>query len=240
MKPRSKQLPRIASKLLSHMNRYEEDYFWAGDMEEEYRAKSRTQGTRKAYMWLWKQILRSIPAYMKSSLLWSLTMFRNYVTSTLRNIRRHKGHSFINIAGLAFGLAFFLIISLYIQFELSYDQYHEKNDRIFRVARELPKGHTHGGKTQAGSMIPAIGPALVQDYPEVESSVRLMRSRNVLLSHNQKNYLESEVFFAEPDIFDIFSVPIIRGDAEEKCQTKGQACNIYEGMSFMSADIPEG
>ena len=140
-------------------------------------------------------------------------MFRNYVTTTIRTIRRHKGHSFINIAGLAFGLAFFLIISLYIQFELSYDRYHESADRIFRIARELPKGHTHGGKTQAGSMIPAIGPALVQDYPEVESAVRLLRSRNILLSYNETSFLEAEVFFAEPEIFDIFSIPMVRGEA---------------------------
>lgn len=212
-KVRPKRLPRIASMFLHRMKRYEEDFFWGGDMEEEYNNKVRSQGAGKAYRWLWKQVLGSIPSYFKASLLGSLSMFRNYVMTTFRNINRHKGHSFINITGLAFGLSFFLLISLHIQFELSFDRYHEKADRIYRIARELPKGHTHGGKTQAGSMIPAIGPALVQDYPEVVSAVRLMRRRNILLSYNQANYLESEVFYAEPEIFGIFTLPLIRGDA---------------------------
>ena len=116
-------------------------------------------------------------------------MIRHYIISTLRNIKRNKGHSFINITGLALGLTFFFLISLYIQFELSFDRHHENAARIFRIARVLPEGHTHGGKTKAVSMIPAVGPALVEDYPEVTSAARLVRRRNILLTRSGNSYL---------------------------------------------------
>jgi len=140
-------------------------------------------------------------------------MFRHYIISTLRTIKRNRSHSFINIAGLVLGLTFFFLISLYIQFELSFDRYHENAGRIFRIARKLPEGHTHGGKTEAASMIPAVGPALVEDYPEVVSQVRLVRRRNLLLKRDRNGYMEPEVFFVEPDIFKIFSLPLVQGNA---------------------------
>ena len=55
----------VVSRLLSQMNRYDEDYFWVGDMEEEYRVKSHSLGKGRATMWLWKQVLRSMPSYFK-------------------------------------------------------------------------------------------------------------------------------------------------------------------------------
>ena len=65
-------------------------------------------------------------------------MFRNYMRVALRNVFKHKVHSFINVAGLAIGLASFVLIFLYVQDELSSDKYHEKADRIYRVTSEVP------------------------------------------------------------------------------------------------------
>jgi len=95
---------------------------------------------------------------------------------------------------------------------LSFDRYHENAQRIFRIARKLPEGHTHGGKTEAASMIPAVGPALVEDYPEVVSQVRLVRRRDLLLKQGRNGYLEPEVFFVEPDIFKVFTLPLVQGN----------------------------
>lgn len=127
--------PRIARWLLCRMSIYDIKYASIGDFEEEYHKILRKQSLFRAWWWYWSQVFSSIPAYYLILIYWRMMMFKNYLKITLRNINKHKGHSFLNIPGLATGLACCIFILLYVQFELSYDRYHKDADRIFRVAK---------------------------------------------------------------------------------------------------------
>lgn len=143
-------------------------------------------------------------------------MFRNYLNVALRNIVRHKVHSSINVFGLAIGLASFVLIFLYVTDELSYDRYHEKADRTYRVASLVE------GAENSASMSFPVAPALLAEYPDyVESATRLFnfQAPAMSISHTSETgnivrYNESRFFFADSTTFDVFDFELLRGDPE--------------------------
>ncbi len=136
-------------------------------------------------------------------------MFKNYLKIALRNILKYKGYSFINIAGLAIGMMCCLLIMLYVNQELSYDRFHENTDRIYRVALEVngPEGKQHW----AQSMFP-LAPAFKADYPEVEKIARILYwSDDSFVITGGRKFFEERFVFADSELFDIFSFPVIKG-----------------------------
>ena len=138
-------------------------------------------------------------------------MFLNYLKISFRNILKHKGFSFITVFGLAVGLAAFIIIALYVQFELSFDGYHENADRIYRMVREKPTSEATVFTKTAVTPAP-LGPALKEEFPEVAAYARLFKSQNVLITSGEEHFLEKRFYWADPGIFDIFSLPMIKGN----------------------------
>ena len=139
-------------------------------------------------------------------------MFKNYFIVAYRNLIRNKVFSFINISGLAFGMAACILISLYILDELSYDTYHKHADRIYRISREFlnEDGVTN---LHLGQIAPPFGPLLDGDFEGViEYSVRLLPSGGSLISYEDIHLEQEGVFFAEPTLFDIFSFEVVKGD----------------------------
>ncbi|MDX1286444.1 MAG: ABC transporter permease, partial [Draconibacterium sp.] len=137
-------------------------------------------------------------------------MFRNYLKIAIRNLKKNKLHSFINIAGLAIGMAVSILILSYVWFELSFDRFHSKSDRIYRVTHVslFNKAVSYQGRT--GSQ---LAPDLKDKFPEILHSARLI-NRQFRLSYNDE-YLEREgMMVADPDIFKIFDIPLILGDPE--------------------------
>lgn len=143
-------------------------------------------------------------------------MFRNYITVALRNIRKHKGFSLINIAGLAIGIASCLLILLFVKSEVSYDRFHEKAERIFRVGFTF-----HVGTNQFDA---ALGPcplaaALVDDFPEVQRAARIFarqsRGGDVFVRFGEKRYKENKFLWADPELLDILTIPFIKGSPGE-------------------------
>ncbi|HEX9653647.1 MAG TPA: ABC transporter permease, partial [bacterium] len=94
-------------------------------------------------------------------------MFKNYLKIAVRNLLKHKGYSFINIAGLAIGLACCFLIVLFVQHELSFDRFHEKAPRIYRL---LHASKEDGAKSAISAS--AYAPHLLADFPEIEQAVR--------------------------------------------------------------------
>ena len=142
-------------------------------------------------------------------------MWRNYVTVAFRNIRKHKGFSLINIAGLAIGIASCLLILLFVQSELSYDRFHERAERIYRVGFTF-----HVGTNQFDA---ALGPcplaaAMVEEFPEVESAARIFarqsRGGDVFVRYGEKRYKEDKFLWADPELLDILTIPFIKGNPE--------------------------
>jgi putative ABC transport system permease protein len=130
-------------------------------------------------------------------------MFKNYILIALRNISRQKMYSVLNIAGLAIGMAAFLLITMYAQYELSFDSYHQNSDRIYRMVRE--------GRTLTP---PPLGPAMVQNFAEIEAVARIIQDKDTLVSRGDNHFLEENYYWVGPDIFRIFTLPFIHGDPE--------------------------
>ena len=128
----------------------------------------------------------------------------------LRHIRKHKGFSALNIAGLAAGMACVLLILLYVRFERSYDRFHEHRDDIYLCVRE----NVYEGGTEAKGITGApLAPLLLQNFPEVEEAVRFTAFRGEFIGRGPVRFLERAFFFADPSVFKVFSFPLDHGDA---------------------------
>lgn len=136
-------------------------------------------------------------------------MLINYLTTTLRTIRRRPGAAFINMVGLAVAVACSLVIALFIRHELSYDRFHEKADRIYRLTFERQR---ETGLIRAGTTAPPMGPAIAERFPEVERAVRFRYAREVLLSHGDRRFYEDRLFYVDSTFFEVFTFPLRRGD----------------------------
>jgi putative ABC transport system permease protein len=137
-------------------------------------------------------------------------MFKNYLKIALRNSLRHKGFTAINIVGLALGMTCFLLIMRHIQQELEYDAFHERADRIYRIAVESKK--PAGNRFNASTPYPAA-PALRLEYSEFVKLARVFFYGESLIEADGKKIYEKKIVFAEPEFFEIFSFPLLRGNA---------------------------
>ena len=163
-------------------------------------------------------------------------MLRNYLKTALRNLWRSKGFSFINIIGLAVGLATCLLIMLFVIDELNYDRYNEKADRIYRLDGEIKFGGNHF--VLASAPAPA-GPAMRQDYPEVEQYVRFRNWGGFVVKKGNQNIQEDRVIYADSTLFDVFTLPMISGDPRTALK-EPRSIVITEKMAkkyFNSTDV---
>src|SRR5690554_5422573 len=128
-------------------------------------------------------------------------MLQHYIKVVLRHLRRDKGSAWINITGLAAGMATVLFILLFVRTERAYDRFHEKADRLFRVTYE--EVNTPAMRHLATTS-PPMGPALVMEYPEVEQYVRLRDADRHLLAYGDRRFYEDTFFYADPAFFDLF------------------------------------
>ena len=135
-------------------------------------------------------------------------MLKNYIKLAFRSIWRHKGFSFLNITGLAIGMSAFFLIYQYIRFESSYDNFHKKSDRIYRLVTDLIS--TAQPQHRSNSSMPmAIN--LKADSPEIENIVRF-NSTSMLLRRGDVKFQENGTLFADSTVFSIFDFPLAQGD----------------------------
>jgi len=142
MSQQMKRPPRFAAWMLRSSANRDERAAIVGDCEEEFHEQCMNRGTLRAHLWYWSLVLVSLPSFLRHIASWSVTMFKNHLTIAQRIIRRHKGFSFINIAGLSVGLSAALIIGLYVRHEMSFDRHHENLQRIFRICVSLGEQDT--------------------------------------------------------------------------------------------------
>nr|WP_299071679.1 ABC transporter permease [uncultured Allomuricauda sp.] len=136
-------------------------------------------------------------------------MLKNYLKIAWRNIVKNKVYSIINIGGLAIGLGCFLLITLYIIKELSYDSYHEKGDQIYRVLHHSNLEDTSSAWVWGNA---PVGPALKADFPEILEKVQFSGQSAILLKYGENAFQENDCFYADAAAFDVFSWPLISGD----------------------------
>jgi len=140
---------------------------------------------------------------------WEVAMLKNYFTIALRTLKKHKGYSLINIAGLAVGLAGCILIMLFVLDEVRYDRYHDKADRIFRLVFEARLS----GDDLTDPVTPApMAGTLTALFPEVEFAARLTRDGNVVVEMEEQRYREDRFFYADSSLFDVLTIPFVQGD----------------------------
>ncbi len=140
-------------------------------------------------------------------------MLKNYFKIAFRNLVKHKIYSFINISGLAVGMASVILIGSYIQDELSYDRYHQNADRIYRFT-----GSSSGDVIPGWIGTPALlGPTLKAEFPEIENYVRFDPfgfKEKTLISYKDKSFYEDRFYLVDPALFKVFDFKLLRGNPE--------------------------
>ena len=188
----------------------------SGDLEEVYSGLVEEVGPFRAYLWYWFQVLKAVPVFVVNSICWRCTMLRNYLKISWRNLMKHKGYSMINIAGLAIGLTFSILIMLYVQYEFSYDRYHESPEEIYRVVIKID------GPAWLGSnwfnVTPGILKSVMEEQcPEVKCATRICYWSSIigfkgLVRYRNNSHIESDLLIVDPEFLEIFTFPLISGN----------------------------
>lgn len=179
-------------------------------MEQVYNQIYHKDGMVKAKLWLWSQVLRSIPPAVWSNLKWSYTMFKNHLKLAFRNIKRHKVFSFINIFGLAAGIASCFLILLWVHDEMSYDGYHKNADNIYRI--EIEKQIQDNTILHSGTPSP-LANAAKREIPEIIEAARFyLVGSGWLLKYEDKVFTNDRLGWADPSYFKIFDFKFIKGN----------------------------
>jgi putative ABC transport system permease protein len=139
-------------------------------------------------------------------------MFKNYLKIAFRNLWKHKVFSLINILGLTVGLTAGFLIFLYVSFELSYDNFHSKADRTYRVVADIK---TPTEVIKAGGPSWAVPHHVKLEFAEVEQSVRIAGDDNLLIRKGDVKHMEKNVMWADSAFFKVFDFKLIKGDPEK-------------------------
>ncbi|QKZ12835.1 ABC transporter permease [Spirosoma sp. KUDC1026] len=137
-------------------------------------------------------------------------MLSNYLKIAWRNLWRNKVFSAINILGLSAGIASCLLLFMYITHELSYDDFHQKADRLMRVTMEYSMDGQVSNVAVTGTK---VAPEFGRQFPEVEAAVRLINYR-ALVHRNGRHVREKRFLFADSAFFSLFSFPLLKGDPQ--------------------------
>ena len=140
-------------------------------------------------------------------------MFGNYFKIAYRNLTGHKLYTSINLFGLAVGIAATILIMLYIQFEFSYDNFHENAGSIYRVSIVQTK---EGVKEFDGHVFtPPMGSAMYRDFPEVENYVRFSTPRTAYFQYEGRAYKIRNICYVDSTLFDVFSFELLAGNEKK-------------------------
>jgi predicted permease len=136
-------------------------------------------------------------------------MLKNYLKIALRNIKRHKGYSLINITGLALGMACCLLITIWVLDELSFDKFHENAASLYRVEENQ---HYTGRMFHVNVTPYPLAPALKEEIPEIIDATRYVWAGGLLFRHGDKAFFEDDIRAVDPSFFQMFTFPLLKGD----------------------------
>ncbi len=153
-------------------------------------------------------------------------MILNYIKMTLRNFRKNRFFYFVNLSGLALGFICFIFIGLYVYDEMSYDRYHEKADRTYRIGIDaMVNGHAVYGAISSAP----VAQGLMDEFSEVESSTRFRRLGFPVVRYGDKVFSEERWFYTDSTVFSVFTLPLLEGD-ERTALTKPNTVVISESV----------
>ena len=169
---------------------------------------------------------------------WRFVMLKNYLKIALRNFKRHKGYTFLNITGFAIGMACCLIIFLYVRHETGFDTYHKDVERIYRIVQDI---RTSTSNRLFAPVSPMVGPTLKSDYPQIEQTARLITRGSRLVRREEIVFYEDRFMYADNELFEIFTIPFIQG-SPQNALSRPQTLVISETMAqkYFSGENPLG
>lgn len=210
----SPEMPRWARALLQRLcaPRWREEI--EGDLEELFAIRVREQGEQLARLLFVKDVLLFIRPYVVRRTddyrpARGPIMFKNYTLVALRNLRKYQLYSFINVLGLAVGIAVCTLLFLFVRHEWSYDQFHTNKDRLYRLA--VTYKETGDAYSSRSSFAAPVGPALAADYAEVEEAVRVWYTPGSIMQRGETLLAQSSAA-VDPAFLQVFSFDLLRGD----------------------------
>jgi len=144
-------------------------------------------------------------------------MISNFLKIAFRNLIRQKVYSFINITGLAIGLASFILIMLYIRFEFSYESHHKNLAKVYRA--NINQQHPKGVFNSSHTMVP-LGPTLLKELPEIKDFARIDNAGKHLVAYKDKKFNEDKIIFTDQGFFGLFTIPFVKGNPESALEEK--------------------
>jgi putative ABC transport system permease protein len=212
VKKRQHRLPELFLWILSRLSFYEEMFAISRDFEIEYKNIAQNDGRLKGFFWLIGSTFIVFCHYLLLTIKWRTVMFRNYIKIAFRQLIKHKGFSIINVSGLALGMTACLLMLMFVVNETSYDNFHLDRDRIFRVITDWGN---EGSRMKFAGAMPAIAPTLNEEFPEVEAAARVKKMNvSVITDADNQSFNEENVFYGDPEIFDIFNWRLLKGDKQ--------------------------
>ena len=162
-------------------------------------------------------------------------MIRNYILTSFRMLWKQRFYTFINLSGLSIGIAACLTITIFVGSEISYDCYHAKGDRIYRLNTEIKFGDNH---FKIANGYPILGELFRQNYPEIETIVRFKSwGKRFVRKVDQSEKTRENVIWADSTFFDVFSIPVVEGDGRSAL-TRPHTIAISKKMA--SKYFPDG
>ena len=212
--PRLQKPLKFAEWILKSIHSDHGEYTHLGDFSEVFSFVQTERGAAAALFWYWGQVVRSLPGFAANRIYWSVTMFKNYLIIAYRNTLKNKWFSLLNIAGLAVGLACFILILMFVQFEMSFDRFHARSDRIYRVLSR----NTERQADAAGFSVHSpelLAEALAADFPEITAATRVREPfmDKVILQYQDRSFYQLGIF-ADTEFLKVFSFPLLKGDLD--------------------------
>lgn len=230
--------PKLGDLILKFMTREEDNNYLRGDFDEEFEHIASSKGYLHAWFWYWFHLLKSLPSFFKDLFYGRFIMFISYLKAAFRSFQKHKGFSFINIAGLAVGMACFILMMLYVLHEISYDRFHKKYDNLYRVIRIYPDDQNLPFRYLPVTPAP-LAPTMVAEFPEVVRGTCIADVTGTMKF--QENTFSEDGLFADAHFFKLFSFYLIRGD-EEACLSQPFSMVVTEKLArkYFGSENPIG
>jgi len=209
-KTKSQKPPFVASFILEKFLNSHIKNGAVGDFIEQYFSIQNERNSLIAWLWFWAQTIQLVMSTISNKIYWSPIMLKSYLLVAIRNIKKQKIYSLINIIGLSFGMAGFAIFAHIAGVKLNSDKFHEKANQIFSVVQlvsEENRDDQHTAYTPA-----PLQQALQNDFPEIETAARALPAGRITLKRNNDIFYENQILFVDPSFLSIFSFKLISGD----------------------------
>ncbi len=215
MNPNPHTPPRWAEYLLELLIPLHRLEALQGDLYELFHKRLEQDGPRRARLLFVHDVLQMLrpqlwrPEPGRGAQAGPSSLLGHYLAVALRNLRRSRFYAALNAAGLAVGLATGLLIALYVLHELSYDRYHRKADRTYRI---VTRGRLEGSPMHFPVMGPSVARDLSHDYPEIREATRLWQINDAFFAAGPHRFREPRFARVDSNFFSVFSIPFVKGD----------------------------